>query len=629
MQIVNHIRGIYTIGILSLSLVGSLFAVQTVHAISPTGLAPTPDLQDYNNITPSPQVQIPGLQFATKIQNPGGNLQVPFLAQYISALYKYLLGASVIAAAIMITYGGFLYITGSSGVQIGDGKAYIVDACIGLGLVFGAYTILGIIAPTYVTPKPIAIKAIKPQEFDFMEFGPGFSVPSEEARRQAAEQASKSPPIGTSTPPDPIAAIEQGGISIADVVETGTRPSQRAAAYCTPANLRNSLDTYEKKIAALVKTVLGFQKICIKEAGCAYVRTGFTAIPQGTVGAGIKDFPFVMSFWKNKASDRSVSEGCLTKWNTLTERDGGTKGFYATFNKGGEYGDFYPGGSCYNELDTIYKEELLANMTKQGLIGGDCGSLLMQIYHCAGGAGGQPWEGDSTSLFKYINYSRVSTAPPGQSPGPDFPVWQAQNEEDLKKQLDAAGGPKFGDVFVIGKFGQGQHNFMYTGGRSDVPFDIFEMGGGGNLDGAVGPQIKISRSGGGSFTMGGMRTLPRGSLYPYIRGFGKNDCSKLKGKAREFCDKIQGKAWPVTVARPYSYTACKTKADCGNFQICACSFLDAGKNKPYNPDCSSKNICRPPASAQFMQSYSMICYNDEMCPNGWSCPESGKRCKKN
>jgi hypothetical protein len=247
MQIVNHLRGIYIIGILSLSLAGSLFAIQTVQAISPTGLAPSPDLQDYNNITPSPQIQIPGLQFATKIQNPGGNLQVPFLAQYISAIYKYLLGASVIAAAIMITYGGFLYITGSSGVQIGDGKAYIVDACIGLGLVFGAYTILGIIAPTYVTPKPIAIKAIKPQEFDFMEFGPGFSVPSEEARRQAAEQASKSPPIGTSTPPDPIAALEQGGISIADVVETGTRPSQRAAAYCTPANLRNSLDTYEKR----------------------------------------------------------------------------------------------------------------------------------------------------------------------------------------------------------------------------------------------------------------------------------------------------------------------------------------------------------------------------------------------
>jgi hypothetical protein len=295
----------------------------------------------------------------------------------------------------------------------------------------------------------------------------------------------------------------------------------------------------------------------VKEAGCAYVRTGFTAIPQGTVDAGIKDFPFVLNFWKNKVPDRTVSAACLGKWAELTERDGGTKGFYATFNKGGDYADFFsdPKGSCYNELDAIYKEELLTNMTTQGLIGNDCGSLLTQLFSCAGGAGAQSWKGDATSLFKYINYSLVSTAPPGQSPGPDFPVWQAQNEEDLKKQLDAAGGPKFGDVFVIGKFGQGQHNFLYTGGRSDVPFDIFEMGGGGTLDGAVGPQIKINRSGGGSFVMGGMRTLPRGSLYPYIRGFGKADCSKLKGKAKEFCDKTLGKAWPVTVARPYSYTA--------------------------------------------------------------------------
>lgn len=618
---------------LSLSCVGLViglgFAWQTSLPLALPAQAattPAPDLQPYTGIIPTPQVQIPGLQFANKLENPSGVLQVPFLAQYVAAVYKYLLGASIIAAAIMVTYGGFLYIVKGTAKSVSDGKGYIVDAAIGLVLVFGAYTLLSIVSPSYTTLRPIAIKAIKPQEFDFMENGPGFSVPSTQAREQSAGAISTSPLDGSSAPPDPQQAAEQGGISIADVQETGTRPSQRAAAYCTPASQRASLDTYEKKIAALVKTVLGFQKICVKEAGCAYVRTGFTAIPQGTVGAGIKDYPFILNFWKNKASDRTLSEGCQNKWGELTTRDGGTSGYYATFNKGGEYGDFYPGGSCYNELDTIYKEELLANLTNQGIIGGDCGSLLMQIYKCAGGAGGQPWNGDATSLFKYINYSSVSTAPPGQSPGPDFPVWQAQNMEDLQKQLNAAGGPKFGDVFVIGKFGQGQHNFMYTGGRSDVPFDVFEMGGGGNLDGAVGPQIKVSRASGGSFTMGGMRTLPKGSLYRYIASYGKADCSKLKTEnERRFCESIPGKAWPVTVARPYAYTACNTKADCKDFQLCACSFLDS---KPYNKDCGAKNICHTTVSQKFMQSYSMICYDDEMCPNGWSCPEYGKRCKK-
>ncbi len=630
MQIVNRLRHTLALTSLLLSLIGGLCFAQSVQAISPTGQAPAPDLQDYSGIIPNPQISIPGLQFATKIQNPGGNLQVPFLAQYISAVYKYLLGISIIAAAIMITYGGFLYIVGGTVKSVGDGKSYIVDACIGLGLVFGAYTILGLIAPTYVAPKPLAIKAVKPQEFDFMENISGFSVPSTEVRRETNDAATKGWE-GSSTPPNPEEAVIQGGISIAGVEEKGTRPSQKINAYCTPSGQRNSLDTYEKKIAALVKTILGFHKICVKEAGCAYVRSGFTAIPQGTVVAGRKDYPFMINFWKNKASDREVTSYCSLKWGELTDRDGGTKGYYATFGKGGDYADFYDGGSCYKELDTIYREELLANLTNQGIVGGDCGTQIIQMYTCAGGSVSRPFDGNKTNLFLYFNYSMVSTAPPGQSPGPDFPVWQAQNMEDLQKQYAAAGGPKFGDVFVIGKFGQAQHNFMYTGGRSDVPFDVFEMGGGGNLDGAVGPQIKVSRSGGGSFSMGGMRTLPRGSLFKYIESYGKADCAKLKGKAKEFCDKTVGKAWPVTVARPYEYKSCTTKDQCKDLEWCNCSYKDrlTVDGKSLRPDCSVKNICHVSVGEKYMTQNSMICYDNEMCPKGWSCPESGKRCKKN
>jgi|GEM_PF-3307436 len=609
----------------------------TAHAISSAGLLSQADASApaYTGITPVLNVPIPGVEFATKFENPDGKLRIPFLAQYIAGFYKYLLGVSIVAAAIMMTYGGFLYIVAASAGNVSKGKEYITDAAIGLILVFGSYAILGFIDPGYTSLKPLAVKAVKHEEFNFMEQGAGFSVPSIQAREQSSQQVSQGQLTGTSEPPDPQAANEQGGLTIAGVQEQGTRPSARIAAYCTPAGQRNNLDTYDKKIAALVKAVLGFQKICIKEADCAYVRTGFTAIPQGTVAAGIKDYPFVLNFQEKKASDRTYSETCKTTWTELTTRDGGTGGFYANFSKKGtEYDPFIPGGSCYNELDQIYKEELLANMTSQGLIGGDCGSLLSQIYKCAGGAGGQPWQGDATSLFKYINYSTVSTNPPGQSPGPDFPVWQARNSDELIKQLNANGGPKFGDIFVIGQFGKGQHNFMYTGGRADVPFDVFEMGGGGTLDGAVGPSVKINRSNGTSFFMGGMRTLPKGSLIKYIEGYGKADCSKVSGeKARTFCEQTKGKAWPVTVARPYSYTACKAKTDCQDAEICGCTALDAGKNSsgglnPFNPDCSAKGICRKPVSQKFMQQFSLICYSDEMCPNGWNCPTSGGRCKK-
>jgi hypothetical protein len=269
-------------------------------------------------------------------------------------------------------------------------------------------------------------------------------------------------------------------------------------------------------------------------------------------------------------------------------------------------------------------------MTQQGLIGGDCGSILSQIYECAGGAVSRPFDGKSTSLYLYINYNSVSTAGPGQSPGLDFPVWKANSIEDLDAQLKKAGGPKFGDIFVIGQFGKGQHNFMYTGGRSDVPFDVFEMGGGGDFDGVVGPQVSIKRANGNSFAMGGMRTHPNGGLYRYIEGYGKPNCSSFQGTAYKYCVSQKGLAWPVTVARPYEYTLCQHKAECQDMEVCQCTYGDSKDHRTLDKECGSKNICRKIFSASYMNQYSMLCENNENCPKGWSCPEEGtaRRCKK-
>lgn len=120
---------------------------------------------------PTLGIKIPGLVFTSKIPAVGGSMTIPWLAQYISAMQKYLIGISMTAAAIMLVYGGFLYILGTTGMQISSGKAIMIDAVIGLVLVLGAYTILATINPATIQPQMITLQIITPDYSQPMSAG--------------------------------------------------------------------------------------------------------------------------------------------------------------------------------------------------------------------------------------------------------------------------------------------------------------------------------------------------------------------------------------------------------------------------------------------------------------------------
>ncbi len=100
---------------------------------------------EFKPIIPNLNVSIPGLNFGTPTLDGAQKAKIPYLAQYIAAVYKYLTGVAVIAAAVMLTWGGFLYISGETTGKISEAKDIIQDALIGLFLVIGAFTILGTI----------------------------------------------------------------------------------------------------------------------------------------------------------------------------------------------------------------------------------------------------------------------------------------------------------------------------------------------------------------------------------------------------------------------------------------------------------------------------------------------------
>lgn len=107
-------------------------------------------------------VPIPGLTFTPKISVEQGFVNIPWTAEYISAAYRYLAGVAVIAASVMIVYGGFKYIVSSSGAGVQTGKDVIADAIVGLLIILGAYTILWTINPATVQLHALGIPYVIP-----------------------------------------------------------------------------------------------------------------------------------------------------------------------------------------------------------------------------------------------------------------------------------------------------------------------------------------------------------------------------------------------------------------------------------------------------------------------------------
>jgi len=110
-------------------------------------------------IRPNPSVPIPGVEF-TDAREQGGMIEIPYLAQYISGIYRLSVGLGAILAAIMIVYGGFRYMLAAALPQVQESKTIIQDAVIGLVVLLSSFLILKTINPKLVEVAPIRVQRI-------------------------------------------------------------------------------------------------------------------------------------------------------------------------------------------------------------------------------------------------------------------------------------------------------------------------------------------------------------------------------------------------------------------------------------------------------------------------------------
>lgn len=128
--------------------------------------APTPQ---FKPIVPSLQIPIPTLkEFSPQdvkiIETPKGPVvQVPFLAKYIVAVYRYGVSIAFIVSIVMIMIAGFRWMTAGGNTSIiGQAKNMIASTIIGMILLLGSYILLNTVNPDLLKAGVLQVKYIEP-----------------------------------------------------------------------------------------------------------------------------------------------------------------------------------------------------------------------------------------------------------------------------------------------------------------------------------------------------------------------------------------------------------------------------------------------------------------------------------
>ncbi|MFA6132274.1 MAG: NlpC/P60 family protein [Patescibacteria group bacterium] len=112
-------------------------------------------------VAPVLSVNIPTVSFS-KIFEDNGYIEVNWLSEYITGLYKYLLTISGIFAVFLLMVGGLQYVVSPGGSGQASAKKRMTNALTGMVLLFCVYMILYIVNPKLTVFEGLSIQTIDP-----------------------------------------------------------------------------------------------------------------------------------------------------------------------------------------------------------------------------------------------------------------------------------------------------------------------------------------------------------------------------------------------------------------------------------------------------------------------------------
>lgn len=156
----NHMQ-VVTGGAIIPLVISRLNAAAGGTSEAPTGGAGAPSGVPVTLTGPKLEIPIPNVNLSDPIV-ADGKVTIPYLAQYISGVYTFMISIVGLLAAVMMIIGGFQYLTSAGdSSKISAGKKRITDALIGLVLAFGSYILLYTINPNLVTFESLQLVSIK------------------------------------------------------------------------------------------------------------------------------------------------------------------------------------------------------------------------------------------------------------------------------------------------------------------------------------------------------------------------------------------------------------------------------------------------------------------------------------
>lgn len=130
--------------------------------------APSNPSSSTESFRPTISIPVPGLSLsAIKTKSDTGYVDVPWLAEYVNAVYKYAIILASSVAVVMFMVGGFQYLSaGGDKGRVDKGKKRITDSIVGLLLLFGANTLLRTVNPGLVNLTTIRVQTVPPKPFE-------------------------------------------------------------------------------------------------------------------------------------------------------------------------------------------------------------------------------------------------------------------------------------------------------------------------------------------------------------------------------------------------------------------------------------------------------------------------------
>lgn len=450
----------------------------------------TPE-QPFVPIVPTLGVPIPGLVF-TAAAKTGESISIPYIAQYIVAVYRYLTGIAVVAAIIMVTYGGFRYLIGSTTTDVKRGKDIIGDAVIGLMIMLGAYVILNTINPSTLTMKPLELTMIQ-------------TVPIAEILEAQGSM---------------VEDLDYGSLSdIPASASAGTLGSWRRdmLALCGQRN-GFSLPTMAERVSRYRQIVAGWADIGGTQGGAIYLRGG-----EQNCSSQHADYTFlfdgIAGHWPQAVIDQYFPQGSACRDIIMTGVALRPRLAAISALHGSGSATDATVRSCLPDMTTAYQTVLMRPAQAAGLLCGDCATFTYSMLQCFGRGGYAAVNGRGPGSD--CHRSELITNPDGTRSYPPNPryafrIWLGDTPANQRAALFSSqlapvySNLQFGDVIIWHRAGA-SHVFSYTG-RAGLPYEIIEMGGGGRDDQTAGGRL-ASRNAGLPYQSAGVRTHPSAMSY--------------------------------------------------------------------------------------------------------------------